>query len=140
MGETWPARCREGTGILNRAFGDGLIINREGKKYWNHPNVHTLKYESLITDFEATMKGILAFVGEEYEPGIRDYHKCPKFFYSNTIEKPTTEANGHHDQFRNWQINQPIFDNRGKWKLLSEAERARVHEIGSELLSELGYV
>ncbi len=113
--------------------------NTVGKKYWNHPRVHTLKYESLITDFEPTMKKILAFVGEEYEPEIRDYHKAPKLFYSDKIEKPPSEAGGDHDQFRNWQINQPIFDNRGKWKQLSDAEKARIQEIGSELLTELGY-
>jgi hypothetical protein len=114
--------------------------NTEGKKYWDHPKVHVFKYESLITDFETTMKEILAFLGEEYEPQLKDYHKSPRLFYSDKIEKPDSESKGNHDQFRNWQINQPIFDNRGKWKQLSEAEKARLHEIGSDLLNELGYV
>ena len=114
--------------------------NVVGKRYWNHPMVHMLKYESLITDFEPTMKKTLAFVGEEYELGIRDYHKAPKLFYSDKIENPCSEAGCDHDQFRNWQINQPIFDSRGKWKQLTDSERARIEEIGADLLSELGYL
>lgn len=114
--------------------------NTEGKKYWNHPRVHVFKYESLITDFELTMRKILAFVGEDYEPELRDYHKSPRFYYSNKIEKPASELMANHDQYRNWQINQPIFDNRGKWKQLSDVQKAYIHEIGSDLLSELGYV
>jgi hypothetical protein len=114
--------------------------NTEGKKYWNHPNVHVFKYESLIADFERAMTGVLAFIGEEYEPEIGDYHKSPKLFYSKKIERPSTECKKDHDQFRNWQINQPLFNNCGKWKLLSEEEKSRIHEIGLELLSELGYI
>ena len=99
-----------------------------------------LRYESLITDFEKTMKEVLGFLGEEYEPGLKDFHKSPKFFYSEKIEKPPSESGADHTQFRNWQINQAIFDSRGRWKDLSHEEKAYVQEIGSDLLRELGYV
>jgi hypothetical protein len=108
--------------------------NTEGRKYWSHPNVHVLRYEALILDFEKTMREVLAFVGEEYEPGIREYYKSPQ-----KIEKPASESEGNHDQFRNWKVNQPIFDTREKWKKLPEADQAMIHEIGAELLAELGY-
>jgi tetratricopeptide (TPR) repeat protein len=35
--------------------------------------VHTVRYESLITDFEATVSDCLAFIGLEWEQGIRNY-------------------------------------------------------------------
>ena len=106
----------------------------EGKKYWNHPNVHVLKYESLILDFEKTMREVLAFVGEEYEPGIKEYYNSPR-----KIEKPASESPGNRNEFRSWKVNQPIFDTRGKWKKLPEEDQIMIHEIGAELLAELGY-
>lgn len=127
-------------GDLEQGIQRWVDQNNEGKKYWNHPSVHVLRYESLITDFEKTMKETLAFLGEEYEPEIRDYHKSPKRFYSAKIEKPVSEAGPDHNKFRNWQINQPIFDSRGKWKQLSDKDKARVQQMGADLLTELGYV
>ncbi len=108
--------------------------NREGKKFWNHPNVHVLKYESLISDFEKTIREVLAFVGEEYEPGITEYYKSPQ-----KIEKPASES-GNEPDFRGWKVNQPIFDTRGKWRKLSEADQTMIHKIGNGLLAELGYL
>jgi len=108
--------------------------NTHGKKYWNHPNVHVVKYESLISDFEATMRRVLSFIGEEYEPGIKEYYKSP-----TKIEKPASEGKSNQ-QFQNWKVNQPIFDTRGKWKHFSGADQAMIHKIGGELLAELGYI
>ena len=120
-------------GSLEFGIRQWVQRNTEGKKYWNHPNVHVLKYESLISNFEETMRAVLAFVGEAYEPGIKDYHKSPQ-----KIEKPASE--GKTDQnFQNWKVNQPVFDTRGKWKYLSEEEQALIQQIGGELLAELGY-
>jgi len=36
-------------------------------------NVHTVRYESLITEFDATVTDCLAFLGLEWEDGIRNY-------------------------------------------------------------------
>jgi hypothetical protein len=113
--------------------------NTVGKKYWEHPNVHVVRYESLLTDFEKTMKNILAFLGEEYEPAVQEYYKSPKLFYSRKIEKPASESRSDHNQYRNWQINQPLFDGRGKWRRLSKEDRAMIHDVGGPLLAELGY-
>jgi len=127
-------------GNLEKGIRRWVERNLEGKKYWSHPSVHVLRYESLITDFEKTLTKALAFLGEQYEPGLRDYHKSEKQFYSAKIERPQSETREDHNQFRNWQINQPLFDSRGKWKELSAEEQALIYEIGSDLLAELGYV
>ena len=121
-------------GCLESGMRKWVERNMEGKKYWNHPNVHVLKYESLILDFEKTMREVLAFVGEEYEPAIKEYYNSPR-----KIEKPASEGPSNRDGFRTWKVNQPIFDTRGKWKKLSEEDQVMIHEIGAELLAELGY-
>jgi hypothetical protein len=120
-------------GSLEFGIRQWVQRNTEGKKYWSHPNVHVLKYESLISAFEETMREVLAFIGEPYEPAIKEYYKCPQ-----KIEKPASEGKNDHS-FENWKVNQPVFDTRGKWKNLSKEDQALVQEIGGELLKELGY-
>jgi hypothetical protein len=113
--------------------------NLAGKEYWHNPNVYVVKYEDLIGNFELTVGGILSFLNEKYEGGMKDYHKIPRKWYSNEISKPSTATQKNHKQYRNWQINQPLFDNRGRWKKLSADELTIVNDIAGELLIELGY-
>jgi hypothetical protein len=120
-------------GSLEFGIRQWVQRNTEGKKYWNHPNVYVVKYETLISDFEKTMREVLTFLGEEYEPAIKDYYKSPQ-----KIEKPASEGK-NHGNFESWKVNQPVFDTRGKWKNLSATDQALIHEIGGELLAELGY-
>jgi len=121
-------------GSLEFGIRQWVQRNTVGKKYWRHPNIYVLKYESLISDFETTMRDLLAFLGEKYEPGIKDYHKSPQ-----KIEKPASEGK-NNGAFETWKVNQPVFDTRGKWKNLSATDQALIQQIGGELLAELGYL
>ena len=55
---------------------------------------------------------MLDFSGEEYEDGVKAYHETPGYYYSNKIGKPEKAFGKNHDQYRNWQINQPLFDGK----------------------------
>jgi hypothetical protein len=118
------------TGSLEEGVRRWQEDNLAGKKYWTNPNVHVMRYEDLVTDFEATISSIMAFIDEEYEPEMRDYHKSPKKWYSNVIAKPEAVSDGDmHNQYRNWQINQPVFDGRGSWKAMSDEELSFITSI-----------
>jgi hypothetical protein len=121
-------------GSLESGIRRWVERNLAGKKYWNHPNVYLLKYESLLLDFEKTITEVLAFLGEEYEPGLKEYYKQPQ-----KIERPASEPKETRDKFHVWKVNQPIFDTRGKWKNLPKADQDMIHKVGAELLEELGY-
>ncbi len=113
--------------------------NRIGEASWDHPNVYKVRYEDLISDFEPTMRGVMAFLDEEYEEALAHYHK--KKSPDGTVEKPPDEAEGaHHDQLRKWQLHQPIFDGRGRWESLTPEQRQVVKDIGGPMLIEYGYV
>jgi len=45
----------------------------------------------------------------------------------------------NHKQYRNWQINQPLFDGRGDWKDLSADELSFINSIGGSMLAEFSY-
>jgi hypothetical protein len=124
---------------LRKGIDRWVNDNRAGESFWNHPNVYKIRYEDLIENFETTMRGIVHFLGEDYEEQLAHYYETPKFYYSKKIEKPPAEGEDHHDTYRNWQINQPVFDGRGKWKKLGEEEKQLIKDIAGDMLIEYGY-
>ena len=127
------------TGSLEGGIRRWLDDNEAGRTFWHHPAVHVFRYEEMIEDFERKMRAIFEFLDEEYEPAVEDFSRTERRFYSTTIEKPASAFGKDHKQYRNWQINQALFDGRGRWKRLSEEELRVVNEIGKDLLLELGY-
>jgi hypothetical protein len=128
------------TGSLEEGINRWVNDNLAGKEYWKCPSVYVLKYEDLVCDFEFTVRGILKFLNEEYEAGMKDYHIHPKKWYADNISQPPTPYGNNHGAYRNWQINQPFFDGRGKWTKMSEEELTLVNDIAGEMLSEFGYI
>jgi hypothetical protein len=114
--------------------------NRHGQNFWNHPNTYVFRYEQLIEDFEESITSVLDFIGEELEPDLRHYYKTPKKIFSDKIELPSNVAEGeNHNQYRNWQINQPLFDSRGKWKRMTSEEKQLFKHLAGDMLVEYGY-
>jgi hypothetical protein len=127
-------------GDLEKGIKTWVIDNLAGNKYRNHPNVMIVRYEDLIDNFELTVKKVFAFIGEDFEPALLEFYKEPKYFYSGIIEKPSSVSGKDHDQYRNWQINQPVFDGRGKWQSIPDDEKNLIKETANNLLAELGYI
>jgi tetratricopeptide (TPR) repeat protein len=69
--------------------------------------VHPVRYESLISEFEATVADCLAFLGLEWEEGIRNYMETAKSrgqigtpSYGQVTEKMYAEASGRWTRYR----------------------------------------
>ena len=114
--------------------------NRNGQKYWDHPNVKVVKYEDTIIDFEKTLTSVLDFMGEKYESEMKDFHTVERRWCSPEITKPETCFGKDYPQYRNWQINQPLFDGRGRYRKMSDKDLTVVTNIAGDMLFELGYV
>ena len=127
------------TGNLQKGIQRWVKENRLGEQYWQHPQVHRLKYEDFIQNFDATMSGVMQFLGEDFEERMRQHHEKPKLYYATTLEKPPDAFGDNHVQYRNWQINQPIFDGRGKWQRLSPDEKSLIKNEAGSMLIEYGY-
>ena len=104
-----------------------------------HPQVFHVKYEEIVEDFESTLTRLLSFLGEEYEPCMKDFHLIPRHYYSSLIENPRDVRK--HEQHRNWQINQPLFNGRGRWEtdMTLEQQDLFKKEAGDMLVRQ-GYV
>ena len=69
--------------------------------------VHTVRYESLVGDFEATVADCLAFLGLDWEEGIRDYVATAKQrgqigtpSYNQVTEALYADASGRWERYR----------------------------------------
>lgn len=116
-----------------------LKDNSAGEPWWNDPRVMVLKYEDLIKDFDETSHKTLAFLGEDYSDEVKDYHlklKHPTSGHS----RPETVQKDHHIEYRMWQVSQPLFDGRARWKTrLSEEEKEMFKKLAGDMLIRYGY-
>lgn len=119
-----------------------IYDNLAGLPYINHPNVMLVKYENLVAKTKTTLKRIFDFLAEEYTDKVLDNQQHPKYWYHSEITKPS-EILTHedHHKLRNWQINQPIFDGRGRWKTeMGEKEKEKFKNMAQKYLLQFGYV
>jgi hypothetical protein len=126
-------------GSLESGLSRWMKDNQAGRPFWNHPQVRPVRYEDLVTDFEKTVRGVIEFAGERFEDSVCDYHKSPRYFFTHRIEKPPNAFGENHNSYRNWQINQPLFDGRGKWRRLTGEEKQLIKDKAGEMLMEYGY-
>lgn len=117
--------------------------NMAGMPYWGHEDVHVVKYEDLIETPVVVLTGICDFLDEPQDSNIFNFHQKPENWYSESLKKPKSiRSPKDHINLRNWQVNQPLFDGRGKWK--SDLKKADIDFIKSspaqDLLVKLKYV
>jgi hypothetical protein len=98
-----------------------------------------VRYETLVSEFATTAREVFTFIGEAYEDGVARFHESPLFYFSSRIEKPRDIFGENHELYRNWQMNQPLFDGSGKWRDLADEEKQVIKEKAGGMLVEYGY-
>jgi hypothetical protein len=132
---------RDRTGDFEQGVERWVSDNREAEKYLSDPQFHRVKYEDIVREFGNTIGNVLNYCGEKLEKGIYKYHEKDKYFFSDKIEKPNSiQNNDEHNQYRNWQINKPIFDGTGRYKKEMNSHEKKIfkEKAGKELL-KYGY-
>ncbi|NJL15657.1 MAG: sulfotransferase [Microscillaceae bacterium] len=109
----------------------------------SHLDAHYLylvKLEALKENPVNTMKGVLSFLGLSFEEEILNYHKNPKHFFGSKTFSKSEYDNTHHNDFRNWQVNQPILENKTTWmQELTQEEKIAFFEKAQDLLIKFNY-
>jgi len=106
------------------------------------PDVFVLRYEDLIGETEQQLRRCCDFAGIPFDPAMLDYHAEPHLWWGETSVRQGTGRDGaEHHALRNWQVNQPLFDGRGKWrKQLSDEQVAALPKAEMlPLFESLGY-
>ena len=118
-----------------------LYDNLAAKPFWDHERVHMLKYENLVSGTEKTLKSLCKFLGLPYDKDMVNFHEEKENWYTDELKNPEAITNNDdHNNLRNWQVNQPIFDGRGRWKKdLADSDLRAFMNSCQELMSKLGY-
>lgn len=113
---------------------------RIAEQYLHNPNVMMVKYEELVTNSTRTLTDLFDFIGEDFEPEIIHTERRAEKWYSDNLKKPDIISRSTHQQYRNWQINQPLTDFSKKWVTqMSEEQKVTFKNLAGSLLIELGY-
>ncbi|HEX7016450.1 MAG TPA: sulfotransferase [Cyclobacteriaceae bacterium] len=101
---------------------------KAGLKFFEYPNVFTLKYEDLVTDFKMKVSDLLTFLGEEYCVEVEQFHE-----FSNVKT---------HEAFDGGKVERIKKDSIQKWRHSEHRERVGQFYQNDEavaLLKRLGY-
>ena len=108
----------------------------------NAQDTFLLRYEDLISSPQEELKRCCDFIGIPYDPVMLCYHDTKRLWFGETEIREGSGKNGsEHKALRNWQINQPLFDGRGRWRHLLSSEQVEAVRCGamSPLAARLGY-
>ncbi|CAD5934957.1 tetratricopeptide repeat-containing sulfotransferase family protein [Planktothrix agardhii] len=127
---------------LISAIDRWIYDNLAGFPYWLHPQIQVVRYEDLVTNPENTLQRVFDFLEEYYTDKVLDYYQNPKLWFSSEIVKPQhLETAIDHKNLRNWQINQPLFDSRGRYKSeLTDDEKKIFQEKAQVYMKKFGYI
>lgn len=123
---------------IERWIRDNRIVSRERFS----ADVRVYRHEDLVTAPAFTLRTICEFVGIPFDPGMLDYHRTNRTWFGVEDSVSANGANLTHEELRNWQINQPIFNSAGRWRTeLSEADlQPLTTGEGRSLMIEFGYL
>ena len=104
-------------------------------------NVVVYRHEDLIVESAATLRRVCEGAEIPYRDEMLSYHEQERLWFGVDRVSPA-DPGEDHEEHRNWQVNQPIFDNRGRWKkeLTGEQLEPLLEGRGGELMRAFGYL
>lgn len=118
---------------IQRYINDNSALQRLSQ------SMKIIQLENLIDDFEQILVDIQMHLKLKKED-LTQYHLVKTYYDSEIIRQPKGHSGTEHGIKRNYQVNQPIFDSRGKWKaVLNEKEREIILRATGNISNELGY-
>lgn len=130
---------RNRTGRLEDGIKRWIEDNREGEAWWDDSRVKVLQYEDLVEHFATKLNSMLQFLELPYSEDCLNFNtklKHPEIGH----QKPGSAYGENHLEYRMWQVTQPLFDGRSRWKKgMNEAEKKMFKERAGEILIRYGY-
>lgn len=133
---------RLGKGLRRWKQDNGRVL-----RWRSHPRVLLVRYEQLVQSPRECLEEVMGFLGLGFEDQQLAYHRQPVSWYGGKAgeQAPAARREGElagvsHVDYRNRQINQPLFDNTGTYRQnLTSAEIDRVRRSCTRLAAALGY-
>lgn len=123
---------------LERWVSDNTIVLNERHR----ADSHLIRYEDIIADPPQQIRRLCGFLGVCYSDDLLEYHKQPRLWYGRKEIRRISGGGGEHEDLRNWQVNQPIFDGRGRWMRDLPAAVVKRFRSGEplRLMKAFGYI
>jgi hypothetical protein len=108
-------------------------------------NTYFFSYEEFIGNQKENVENLCEFLCLHYDDKMLNYHEMPQLWFgAKNINKTDGGDGQNHLNLRNWQINQPIFDGRGKWREVLVGPIFQqvldcLKPVDYELINKLGY-
>lgn len=99
----------------------------QGLAFEDHPQVHTLRYEDLITDFEPTMTKLLSFLELPFSAEVQNWHDYTTVRKNDAYFQPVQDIHARSIE---------------KWKRTEDTERINTfleYPGAADLLERCGY-
>jgi hypothetical protein len=105
-------------------------------------DVLVYRHEDLVDDTEGVLRRICEFATIPFDEAMLRYHENDRLWFGQTQVRKGTEHGKGHGSYRNWQVNQPVFDNRGQWRsvITDDDFPELLHGPGRELMKRFGYL
>lgn len=123
-------------GIRRWVQDNRIAIQERGKD-----DVMIYRHERLVEKPAKTLRAICRFAGIPFREEMLRYHEQERlWFQQEKVAKGDTDEM-HHNELRNWQVNQPIFDNSGRWKTELSEDDLKPFQDGraARLMRRFGY-
>ncbi len=126
---------RAGLRAANSVWRESVVRARDFGARLPRGRYHELRYEALVADPEQEMRGLLAFLGEEWDPQVLRYDEVPhdttERYAKYTAERRAAAGGGDAAIYR-------AGAGKGRRKL-DPALRAVLMRSSAKLLADLGY-
>jgi hypothetical protein len=97
-----------------------------------------IRYETLVAVPEDTLKALCVWLDLPYEKGMLEYHTNTENWFGATELKETSGILDEHNDYRNWQMHQPLFNDTNNYmKRLNPKECACLRTEAGTLMSVL---
>lgn len=138
-------------GRLSKALRRWCHDNGRLNRWRHHPRATWLRYEDLVQDPQGSLERLMPALGLRFEPEQLHYHQEQVSWYgapaetgaAGDAEPARSDDYGsriRHVDYRNQQINQPLFNNTGTHtRHLSSTEITRINRRCATLARTLGY-
>jgi tetratricopeptide (TPR) repeat protein len=127
---------------LDALIDQWIYSNLAALQHRDDPRFLLVKYEDLVRDPEGTLGGVCRHLGEGYAPEMLEYWREQIDWNDIAPPEAMVEPSDHRASYalRTWQINQPLFDGRHRWKSEMTAEdKERFKRKAQQYLVEYGY-
>ena len=107
---------------FKRYLSDNLAVVEQ----MNMQDVLVHRYENFVQNPEASIRSICNHVKIDFEQQMLEPDAVSTRWFQQTGERNATRLRGRrngHASRRSWQVNQKIFDNRGKWRSMLNSDQ-----------------